>query len=124
MLCRQAGQERSTDRLAAGCAANRTCGARIQSLSGVPCQPQWHADKNLAGQILCRKQGDPGKVLAVDKHGITVACGNDALRLEVLQRPGGKAQSAAQLLQAMPIKAGDHFSANYNQPPGCRSLTT
>jgi methionyl-tRNA formyltransferase len=57
------------------------------------------------------RQDDPGRVLAVDKHGITVACGKDALGLEVLQRPGGKAQSAAQFLQAMPIKAGDHFSA-------------
>jgi methionyl-tRNA formyltransferase len=62
---------------------------------------------------LCAGQkGDPGRVLAVDKHSITVACGKDALILEVLQRPGGKAQPAAQFLQAMPIKAGDHFSAN------------
>jgi methionyl-tRNA formyltransferase len=52
----------------------------------------------------------PGKVLAVDKHGIIVACGKDALRLEVLQRPGGKPQPAAQFLQAMPIKPGDNFS--------------
>ncbi|HYR05160.1 MAG TPA: methionyl-tRNA formyltransferase [Gallionella sp.] len=55
-------------------------------------------------------QGKPGKVLAVDKRGITVACGKDALRLEVLQRPGGKAQSAVQFLQAMPVRPGDSFS--------------
>ena len=55
-------------------------------------------------------QGEAGKVLAVDKRGITVACGNDALRLEMLQRPGGKAQPAAQFLQAMPVKPGDCFS--------------
>ena len=54
-------------------------------------------------------QGEAGKVLAADKHGITVACGKDALRLEVLQRPGGKAQPAAQFLQAVPVKAGDSF---------------
>jgi methionyl-tRNA formyltransferase len=66
---------------------------------------------------LCTEQkGDPGRVLSVDKHGITVACGKDALFLKVLQRPGGKAQPAAQFLQAMPIKTGDHFSVNYNQP--------
>ena len=52
----------------------------------------------------------PGKVLAADKHGIIVACGKNALRLEVLQRPGGKPQPAAQFLQAMPIQAGDSFS--------------
>jgi methionyl-tRNA formyltransferase len=56
--------------------------------------------------------GEPGKVLAADKLGITVACGKGALRLEVLQRPGGKAQPAAQFLQAMPIRVGDQFSSN------------
>jgi methionyl-tRNA formyltransferase len=54
-------------------------------------------------------QGEAGKVLAVDKRGITVACGKDALRLEVLQRPGGKAQPAAQFLQAVPVKPSDSF---------------
>jgi methionyl-tRNA formyltransferase len=63
-------------------------------------------------RICSENRDDPGRVLAADMHGITVACGKDALRLEVLQRPGGKAQSAAQFLQAMPIKVGDHFSAN------------
>jgi methionyl-tRNA formyltransferase len=55
-------------------------------------------------------QGEAGNVLAVDKRGITVACGKDALRLEVLQRPGGKAQPAAQFMQAVPVKPGDRFS--------------
>ena len=54
--------------------------------------------------------GEPGVVLSVDKAGITVACGKGALRLEVLQRPGGKAQPAAQFLQAVPILAGDRFA--------------
>ena len=57
-------------------------------------------------------RGEPGAVLAVDRRGITVACGKDALRLETLQRPGGKAQPAAQFLQAMPIKVGDMFDAS------------
>ncbi len=57
-------------------------------------------------------QGEPGTIMAVDKQGIIVACGKGALRLEVLQRAGGKAQPAAQFLQAMPVKVGDHFSTN------------
>ena len=77
--------------------------------------PVCHADFNgVAIKIwqatLIRQQGEPGAVLAVDKRGITVACGNDALRLEVLQRPGGKAQPAAQFLQAVPVRPGDCFS--------------
>lgn len=58
---------------------------------------------------LVQQQGEPGAVLAVDKLGILVACGKDALRLEVLQRSGGKAQPVGQFLQAVPIKAGDKF---------------
>ncbi len=52
---------------------------------------------------------EPGKVIEAGKSGITVACGKGALRLEKLQRPGGKAQSAAQFLQAMPVDAGRFF---------------
>jgi methionyl-tRNA formyltransferase len=58
------------------------------------------------------KSYSPGEVIAVDKRGITVTCGKDALRLETLQRPGGKAQPAAQFLQAMSVKAGDVFDAS------------
>jgi len=58
------------------------------------------------------KRGDPGRVLEVNKRGITVACGKDALRLEVLQRPGGKAQPAEQFLQAVPVEAGVDFDAS------------
>ncbi len=54
----------------------------------------------------------PGTVLVVNKTGISVACGNGAITLEVLQRPGGKAQPAGQFLQAMPIKTGDIFDAS------------
>ena len=56
------------------------------------------------------QQGKPGEVLAADKSGIAVACGKDALKLQVLQRPGGKAQPAVQFMQAMPVRVGDYFS--------------
>ncbi|MBI5439468.1 MAG: methionyl-tRNA formyltransferase [Nitrosomonadales bacterium] len=77
--------------------------------------PVCHADFNgvtikiWQAALLEGAQGEPGRVLAADKHGITVACGKDALLLEVLQRPGGKAQPVAQFLQAMQVKAGDSF---------------
>lgn len=58
-----------------------------------------------------KMQGDPGEVLQVNKQGITVACGKDAIRLEVLQKPGGKAQPVAQFIQACPIMVGDVLRA-------------
>ncbi|MEI7455392.1 MAG: methionyl-tRNA formyltransferase [Nitrosomonadales bacterium] len=56
--------------------------------------------------------GKPGEVLAVDKSGITVACGRGALKLQMLQRPGGKSQPAVQFLQAMPVHTGDNFQVH------------
>jgi methionyl-tRNA formyltransferase len=55
-------------------------------------------------------QGTPGTVLAIEKNGIIVACGQGALCLEVLQRPGAKALPAAQFVQGFAIHAGDQFS--------------
>jgi methionyl-tRNA formyltransferase len=40
--------------------------------------------------------GAPGDVLAAARDGIVVACGRDALRLDVLQRPGKRPVSAAE----------------------------
>jgi methionyl-tRNA formyltransferase len=56
---------------------------------------------------LQKMQGNPGEVLQVDKHGVIVGCGKDAIRLETLQKPGGKAQPVAQFIQACPVKVGD-----------------
>ena len=58
------------------------------------------------------KHGKPGRVIEVDKRGITVACGKDALRLQMLQRPGGKVQDAGQFLHAVPVEAGEEFDAS------------
>jgi methionyl-tRNA formyltransferase len=55
------------------------------------------------------ENGVAGTVLAVDKRGILVACGQGALWLEMLQRPNGKALLAAQFVQGFPIQAGDCF---------------
>ncbi len=54
----------------------------------------------------------PGTVVAVDEHGIAVACG-DASRLEIreLQRPGGKRLAAADFLRGFPVAAGTRFEA-------------
>ena len=81
------------------------------SLNGVAIKI-WQAEVCLDKYGEDGKRCNPGTVIAVDKRGITVACGKDALRLETLQRPGGKVQSAAQFLQAMPVKIGDVFDVS------------
>jgi methionyl-tRNA formyltransferase len=58
------------------------------------------------------KAATPGTVIAADKDAILVACGNGALALQVLQKPGGKALPAAQFVQGLPIKVGDRFGAH------------
>jgi len=54
-------------------------------------------------------KGEPGQVLAADAQGIVVACGEGALRLDELQKPGGKRLAAAEFLKGFPL-AGLKFS--------------
>lgn len=48
----------------------------------------------------------PGQILASDASGVTVACGEGALRLTVLQRAGGKRLAAADFLRGFPLAPG------------------
>jgi methionyl-tRNA formyltransferase len=47
--------------------------------------------------------GAPGEVLQADAQGIVVACGDGALRLNELQKPGGKRLAAAEFLKSFPL---------------------
>jgi methionyl-tRNA formyltransferase len=53
--------------------------------------------------------GTPGQVLAADGGGIVVACGDGALRVTELQKPGGKRLAASEFLKSFPL-AGLSFS--------------
>ncbi len=53
--------------------------------------------------------GEPGTVLAVEKNGIVVACGQGALCLEILQRANGRVLPAAQFVQGFAVHPGDRF---------------
>jgi len=55
--------------------------------------------------------GQPGTVLAVDDTGIVVACGEQALRLTVLQRAGGKRLPAGDFLRGFPVAVGQRLGA-------------
>ena len=52
----------------------------------------------------------PGTILAVASEGIDVACGDGALRLYELQKPGSKHLSAAEFIQGYAITPGDNFT--------------
>ena len=54
-------------------------------------------------------QGQPGTVLAADAAGVVVACGEGALLLTELQKPGGKRLPAEQFLQGFALSAGQRF---------------
>lgn len=56
----------------------------------------WHAEP-VAGS------GEPGQVLQADAGGIVVACGEGALRLNELQKPGGKRLKAEEFVKSFPL---------------------
>jgi methionyl-tRNA formyltransferase len=53
----------------------------------------------------------PGTVVAVDEHGIGVACGTGRLEITQLQRPGGKRLEFAEFLRGFPLEPGIRLSA-------------
>jgi methionyl-tRNA formyltransferase len=63
-----------------------------------------------ARAVAGRGTAAPGTVVAIDEHGIGVACG-DASRVEIteLQRAGGKRLPAADFLRGFPLEIGTRF---------------
>ncbi len=54
-------------------------------------------------------EGAPGEVLSVDEGAVLVACGQGALRLDILQAPGRRALPARDFLNGTRVSAGDRF---------------
>ena len=52
-----------------------------------------------------------GKITAISHDGISVACGQGQLRLEIIQRPGGKRLHANEFLAGFNLHTGDYFDA-------------
>lgn len=50
--------------------------------------------------------GTPGQILAADKTGILVGCGEGSLRLTSIQREGGRRLTAGEFLAGNPLKPG------------------
>lgn len=56
------------------------------------------------------RSGTPGEVLAADAEALLVACGEDALAVYELQRPGGRRLRAAEFLRGFPVAPGERFA--------------
>ncbi len=59
----------------------------------------------------CADSGEPGCILRADAEQILIACGRGALRLEELQRAGGKRISGAEFLHGSPLAVGGRLGA-------------
>lgn len=53
-------------------------------------------------------EAQPGEVIGLD-GALYVACGQQALKVDMLQMPGGKRQSAVQFIQGQHVKIGEIF---------------
>jgi methionyl-tRNA formyltransferase len=53
--------------------------------------------------------GAPGTVLDASARGIVVACGQGSLRIEELQRAGGRRLSPEEYLRGHPVAPGERF---------------
>ncbi|MEK7844971.1 MAG: methionyl-tRNA formyltransferase [Pseudomonadota bacterium] len=55
--------------------------------------------------------GKPGEIVATGREGITVACGSGWLRIEMVQKSGGRKLSAADFLAGNNLQPGEYLAA-------------
>jgi methionyl-tRNA formyltransferase len=82
---------------------------RIRAFAPAPgtgCALQGAAIKVWQARVLPHVQGAPGTVLAVSDEGVDVATGQGVLRLQRLQKAGGKPLAASEFLRGFPMVAG------------------
>jgi methionyl-tRNA formyltransferase len=73
----------------------------VTSMRGIPVKV-WRA-------VVEQAAGAPGTISSVDDGGIVVACGERALRLTVLQKPGSRRLPVGEFLRGFPVCAGERF---------------
>lgn len=74
----------------------------------LPASPQPLLLKISEAQV-SEAKGEPGNILAADKSGIVVGCGEGSLRILVLQREGGKRLPAREFLAGHPLVPGSRM---------------
>lgn len=60
-------------------------------------------------RVIAQQPGNPGEIQSIDRDGITVACGENLIKLEIIQRPGGKRLTATEFVTGFAIHPGDCF---------------
>jgi methionyl-tRNA formyltransferase len=83
---------------------------------GASFQCEGEAVKLWQARALPLSPAAPGTVLRADVQGLQVACGEGALELLQLQRPGGKRLAAAAFVQARPGLLGQVLAASTDLP--------
>jgi methionyl-tRNA formyltransferase len=73
-------------------------------------EPQPHLLKIWRAEVV-DQSGPAGQVVQVDKAGIVVGCGREALRILALQREGGRRLAAREFLAGHPLHAGQTFDS-------------
>lgn len=62
-------------------------------------------------KIVAGGAGEPGEIVAVHRDGIIVACGSGSLRIEIMQKPGGRKLNIADFLAGNALYPGECFTA-------------
>jgi methionyl-tRNA formyltransferase len=63
------------------------------------------------GAELVSAVGNAGELLSTDKSGIVIGCGEEALRVTILQREGGRRMSAQEFLAGNPLPPGTRLAS-------------
>ena len=90
-------------------ASAQTLERKVRAFDPVPVAYFRHGGESLRVWRACAlpgPSGPPGLVAHADDAGIVVHCGSGALRLEELQRPGGRRLPAREFLRGLSIPAG------------------
>lgn len=72
----------------------------------LPGQPKPHVLKIWRAEV-ANQSGKPGEIISADKNGIVVGAGENAMRILVLQKEGGRRMTAQEFLAGHHLKPGD-----------------
>lgn len=83
----------------------------LDPLPGATALIRGAALKVWAGRVAAAGDAPPGTIESVEATGIRIVCGEGALVITELQRPGGKRLSAREFLAGFALRPGERFDA-------------